>query len=133
MVLLLPSAPGSLDLSAPISGAGPFGPLGTPGSAGVSSVLGGAGRERSVPTSLVGCSPGAPELPPAWLTELLGGAFSSPPSPSPSPSLALASALPPIPGKAVDKISKGLFIEFKELLADNVALALSKVPQLDPG
>uniref|UniRef100_A0A1X7SLT9 Cleavage and polyadenylation specificity factor subunit 4 n=1 Tax=Amphimedon queenslandica TaxID=400682 RepID=A0A1X7SLT9_AMPQE len=69
--------------------------------------------------------------PPSWLSELLGGALSSAPTATATPSLALASALPPIPGKAVDKISKGIFIEFKELLADNVALA-SQLRELGP-
>ena len=36
--------------------------------------------------------------------------------------LVLSSALPPVPARAVDKIRSGLFIDFKELLLDNVAL-----------
>ena len=37
--------------------------------------------------------------------------------------LVLSSALPPVPARAVDKIQSGLFIYFKELLPDNVALS----------
>ena len=37
--------------------------------------------------------------------------------------LVLSSALPPVPARAVDKIRSGLFIDFKELLPDNVALS----------
>ena len=58
-----------------------------------------------------------PDHSPAWLAELLGVA----PTPY-TPPLVLASVLPPIPGKAVEKILKGQFIDFKELLMDNVAL-----------
>uniref|UniRef100_A0A1X7UZ92 Uncharacterized protein n=1 Tax=Amphimedon queenslandica TaxID=400682 RepID=A0A1X7UZ92_AMPQE len=36
--------------------------------------------------------------------------------------LAISSALPPIPARAVDKIERGVFIDFKELFHDNVAL-----------
>ena len=43
------------------------------------------------------------------------------PAPATAP-LVLASALLPIPGRAVEKISKGQFIDFKELLSDKVAL-----------
>ena len=37
--------------------------------------------------------------------------------------LVLSSALPPVPARAVDKIQSGLFIDFKELLPNNVALS----------
>ena len=68
-----------------------------------------------------------PDHSPAWLAELLGVAptLSTPP-------LVLASALPPIPGKAVEKILKGQFMDFKELLMDNVAL-MSQLQELGAG
>ena len=37
--------------------------------------------------------------------------------------LVLSSALPPVPARAVHKIRSGLFIDFKELLPNNVALS----------
>ena len=46
--------------------------------------------------------------------------------------LVLASALPPIPGKVVEKILKGQFIDFKELLMDNVAL-MTQLQELEAG
>uniref|UniRef100_A0A1X7TZ55 Uncharacterized protein n=1 Tax=Amphimedon queenslandica TaxID=400682 RepID=A0A1X7TZ55_AMPQE len=46
--------------------------------------------------------------------------------------LALALAYRPIPGKAVEKISKGPFIEFKELLVDKVA-QVSQLRELGVG
>ena len=63
----------------------------------------------------------------AWLAELLGMV----PTPS-TPPLVLASALPPIPGKAVEKILKGHFIDFKELLMNNMAL-MSHLQELGAG
>ena len=36
--------------------------------------------------------------------------------------LTLSSALPPIPGKVVERIWAGSFVDLKELLPDNVAL-----------
>ena len=36
--------------------------------------------------------------------------------------LILSSALPPIPGKIMDKVADGQYVEFKQLLADNIAL-----------
>ena len=52
--------------------------------------------------------------------------------PGRSSSLVLASALPPIPGKVVEKILKGQFIDFKELLMDNVAL-MTQLQELGAG
>ena len=90
---------GALDLAAPLPGVIP--------SAGGS----GSGLSTGLPASPL------PDPSPAWLAELLGVA----PAPATAP-LVLASALPPIPGRAVEKISKGQFIDFKELLNDNIAL-----------
>ena len=39
-----------------------------------------------------------------------------------APPLVISSALPPIPGKAVEKARNGAYIEFKEFLVDNLAL-----------
>ena len=36
--------------------------------------------------------------------------------------MALLPALPPIPASAVEKIGKGIFVDFKELFSDNIAL-----------
>ena len=90
---------GALDLAAPLPGVIPS--------------VGGSGSGLSTSLS---ASP-LPDPSPAWLAELLGVT----PAPATAP-LVLASALPPIPGRAVEKISKGHFIDFKELLNDNVAL-----------
>ena len=49
------------------------------------------------------------------------GAAPCPPSSATSPIL-LSSALPPIPAKVAEKIKAGQFIDFKELLVDNIAL-----------
>lgn len=43
------------------------------------------------------------------------------PSSTGSP-LVLSSALPPIPAKVMEKVAQGQFIDFKDLLADNMAL-----------
>ena len=90
---------GALDLAAPLPGVIP--------SAGGS----GSGLSTGLSTSSL------PDPSPAWLAELLCVT----PTPATAP-LVLASALPPIPGRAVKKISKAQFIDFKELLNDNVAL-----------
>ncbi|XP_019858996.1 PREDICTED: uncharacterized protein LOC109587203 [Amphimedon queenslandica] len=42
--------------------------------------------------------------------------------PSKTPPLVLSSALPPIPGKVVESIRSGAFVDFRDLLSDNVAL-----------
>ena len=90
-------ASGALDLAAPIPG-----------------ILPSSGALGAAPGSGPTTAP-LPDHSPAWLAELLGVA----PVPS-TPPLVLASALPPIPGKAVEKILKGQFIDFKEHLMDNV-------------
>ena len=90
---------GVLDLAAPLPGVIP--------SAGGS----GSGLSTGLPASSL------PDPSPAWLAKLLGVAL----APATAP-LVLASALPPIPGRAVEKISKGQFVDFKELLNDNIAL-----------
>ena len=88
-----------LDLAAPLPGVIPS--------------AGGSGSGLSAGLS----ASSLPDPSPAWLAELQGVT----PTPATAP-LVLASALPPIPGRAVEKIFKGQFIDFKELLNDNVAL-----------
>ena len=63
---------------------------------------------------------------PSWLQDLLC------PSSSTAAPLSLAAALPPIPAKVVEKIAKGQFVDFKELLPDNVAL-LAQLKEMGPG
>ena len=102
-------ASGALDLAAPIHGILP-------------------------PSGALGAAPGSgpttaplPDHSPAWLAELLGVAPISS-----TPPLVLASALPPIPGKAVENMLKGQFIDFKEDLIDNVAL-MTQLQELGAG
>ena len=102
-------ASGALDLVAPLPGILPS-----------SRGLGAAPGSGSTTAPL-------PDHSPAWLAELLGVA----PTPS-TPPLVLTSALPPIPGKAVEKILKGQFIDFKELLMDSVAL-MTQLQELGVG
>ena len=102
-------ASGALDLAAPLPG-----------------ILPPSGGLGAVPGSSPTTAP-LPDHSPAWLAELLGVA----PNPS-TPPLVLASALPPVPGKAVEKILKGQFIDFKELLMDNVAL-MTQLQELGAG
>ena len=102
--------PGRVDLATLLPGApGPSGGPGTTphlpsGSVGPISALGksGAPLGPGLPAAAA-----APDPSPAWLADLLGVA-----SPPATPPLVLASALPPIPGRAVDKILKGQFIEY---------------------
>lgn len=42
--------------------------------------------------------------------------------PTKTPPLVLSSALPPVPGKVVEAIRSGTFVDFRDLLTDNVAL-----------
>lgn len=49
--------------------------------------------------------------------------ISSPSAPSVGQALILSSSLPPIPAKVVDKVKANKFIEFKELLTDNILLS----------
>ena len=102
---------GALDLAAPLPG--------------IISSAGGSGSGLSTGLSAYSL----PDPSPAWLAELLDVT----PAPTTAP-LVLASALPPIPGREVEKISKGQFIDFKELLNDNVALVfqLRELGQLRP-
>ena len=99
MVGLSVAHSGALDLAAPLPGVIPS--------------AGGSGSGLSTGLSTFSL----PDPSPAWLAELLGVT----PAPATAP-LVLASALPPKPGRAVEKISKGQFIDFKELLNDNIAL-----------
>ena len=46
--------------------------------------------------------------------------------------LIMSSALPPIPGKVVERIRAGLFVDLKELLQDNVAL-LQRLQEVNTG
>ena len=55
----------------------------------------------------------------------------SQPTPAASP-LILSSALPPIPGKLVERIQSGTYIDFKEFLSDNVML-LQRLRELGQG
>ncbi len=43
----------------------------------------------------------------------------------------IITALPPIPGKVVEKASKGEYIDLKELLPDNIAL-LKRIHEINP-
>ena len=43
-------------------------------------------------------------------------------SKSHTPALILSSALPPIPGKIVEKIRNGAYVDLKDMLSDNVTL-----------
>uniref|UniRef100_A0A1X7UUI3 CCHC-type domain-containing protein n=1 Tax=Amphimedon queenslandica TaxID=400682 RepID=A0A1X7UUI3_AMPQE len=92
---------GSINLSTPL--------VSTP------SVTGGSAVTRTTPTTE---GRGIPWSLPDWLKL---------PEPSVTPPsvkqpLAISSALPPIPARAVEKIEKGVFIDFRELLHDNMAL-----------
>ena len=55
----------------------------------------------------------------------------SQPTPAASP-LTLSSALPPIPGKLVERIQSRVYIDFKEFLSDNVML-LQRLRELNQG
>uniref|UniRef100_A0A1X7TCH6 Cleavage and polyadenylation specificity factor subunit 4 n=1 Tax=Amphimedon queenslandica TaxID=400682 RepID=A0A1X7TCH6_AMPQE len=79
------------------------------------ATLSGSAVTRTTPASEGGAIPWSL---PDWLK--LPEPSATPPS-SKQP-LAISSALPPIPARAVEKIEKGIFIDFRELLHDNVAL-----------
>ena len=71
-----------------------------------------------------GASPSLPALL-ATLLSSLGSARST--------SVVQSSALPPIPGKVVDAIPNGTYVDFKDLLPDNVALKQQIILHRDPG
>ena len=75
----------------------------------------------SLPLFSIGEAPTLPPVPLAGVdlssTTATSGAKANKPAP-----LLISSALPPIPSKALEKISNRVYIDFKELLPDNVSL-----------
>ena len=97
--------------------------LPNPGSLGsislFSPLLGASSLPSLSSTSSVAAAPVAVSTAPLMSAVLAQPAVAPVPRSGP---LILSSALPPVPARAADKIWAGQFIEFKELLSDNVAL-----------
>ena len=98
---------------------------GIPGVASIASVPLLSTAVTSSVTSALPCSSAGPVLSLPSLSSLLAGSVTIPsliPPPATKAPLILSPALPPVPGKVVEKIKSGAYVDFKEFFTDNIQL-----------